>query len=53
MINIMTLEQLTGIGSDELPSFPWDPGIHFVSRLFHFMMTQVALESHIFHFGLF
>jgi hypothetical protein len=48
----MTQEQLVGIGSDQLPSLPWDPGIHFVSRLFHFMMTQVAPESHILHFGL-
>jgi hypothetical protein len=48
----MTQEQLAGIGSDKLPSFPWDPGVHFVSRLFHFMMTQVAPESHILHLGL-
>jgi hypothetical protein len=24
----MTHEQLEGIGSEELPSFPWDPGVH-------------------------
>jgi hypothetical protein len=48
----MTQELLVGIGSDKLPSFPWDPGVHFVSRLFHLMMTQVAPESHILHFGL-
>jgi hypothetical protein len=48
----MTHEQLAGIGSDKLPSFPWDPRVHFVSRSFHFMMTQVAPESHILHFGL-
>jgi hypothetical protein len=35
----MTHEQLVGIGSDELPSFPWDPGVHLVSRLFHLMMA--------------
>jgi hypothetical protein len=49
----MSQEQLAGIGSDKLPSFPWNPGVHFVSRLFHLMMTQVAPESHILHFGLF
>jgi hypothetical protein len=48
----MTHEQLVGIGSDKLPSFPWDPGVHFVSRLFHLMMTQVAPKSHILHCGL-
>jgi hypothetical protein len=48
----MTHEQLAGIGSDKIPSLPWDPGVHFVSRLFHFMMTQVVPESHILHFGL-
>jgi hypothetical protein len=49
---IMTQESLVGIGSDKLPSFPWDPGVHFVIRLFHLMMTQVASKSHILHFGL-
>jgi hypothetical protein len=34
-----THEQLAGIRSDKLPSLPWDPRVHFVSRLFHFMMT--------------
>jgi hypothetical protein len=48
----MTHEQLVGIGSDKLPSFPWDPRVHLVSRLFHLMMTQAALESHILHSGL-
>jgi hypothetical protein len=48
----MTQEQLAGIGSDKLLSLPWDPGVHCVSRSFHFLMTQVALESHILHFGL-
>jgi hypothetical protein len=38
-----------GIGSEELPSFPWDPGVHLVSRLFHLMMAQVASESNILH----
>ena len=47
-----TQEQLAETGSDKLPSFPWDPRVHFVSRLFHLMMTQVAPESHILHFGL-
>jgi len=35
----MTQEQIVWIGSDELPSFPWDPRVHFVNRLFHLMMT--------------
>jgi hypothetical protein len=48
----MTPEQLAGIGSDKIPSFPWDPGVHFFGRLFHRMMTQVAPESHILHCGL-
>jgi hypothetical protein len=48
----MTQEQLVGIGSDKLPSLPWDPKVHFVNMLFHLMMTQVAPESHILHFGL-
>jgi hypothetical protein len=51
-VSTMTQEQLVGIGSDELPSFPWDPGVHLVSRLFHLMMAQVAPESHILHSGL-
>jgi hypothetical protein len=40
------------MGGDKIPSLPWDPGVHFVSRLFHFMMTQVTPESHIPHHGL-
>ena len=39
-------------GSDKLPSFPWDPGVHLVSRMFHYMTTQVAPESHTLHLGL-
>jgi hypothetical protein len=31
---------------------PWDLGVHLVSRMFHYMMTQVAPESHILHQGL-
>jgi hypothetical protein len=45
----MTHEQLVRIGSDELPIFPWDPGVHWVSGLFHLMMAQVAPESNILH----
>jgi hypothetical protein len=45
----MTHEQLVGIGSDEIPIFPWDSGVHLVSRLFHLMMAQVAPESNILH----
>jgi hypothetical protein len=40
------------IGSDKLPSLPWDPGVHLVSRMFHYMTTQVAPESHTLHLGL-
>jgi hypothetical protein len=49
MINL-TQEQLEEIGSDKLPSLPWDPGVHFVSTIF--MLTQVAPESHTLHLGL-
>jgi hypothetical protein len=45
-------EQLAETGSDKLPSFPWDPGVHLVSRMFHYMTTQVAPESHTLHLGL-
>jgi hypothetical protein len=48
----LTQEQLAGIGSDKLPSFPWDPRVHLVSRIFHYTMTQAASESHIPHHGL-
>jgi hypothetical protein len=47
----LTQEQLEEIGSDKLPSFPWDPGVHFVSTMFY-MLTQVAPESHTLHLGL-
>jgi hypothetical protein len=45
----LTQEQLDEIGSDKLPSFPWDPGVHWVSWMFHYMMTQVAPKSHTLH----
>jgi hypothetical protein len=45
-------ESLARIGSDKLPSLPWDLGVHFFGRLFHLMMTQVAAESHILYCGL-
>jgi len=32
-------EQLAKIGSDKLPSFPWDSGVHLVSRMFHYLTT--------------
>jgi hypothetical protein len=47
-----TQEQLAETGSDKLPSFPWDPGVHLVSRMFHCMTTQVAPKSHTLHLGL-
>jgi hypothetical protein len=48
----LTQEQLAETGSDKLPSFPWDPGVHLVSRMFHYMMTLVVPESHTLHLGL-
>jgi hypothetical protein len=45
-------EQLAETGSDKLQSFPWDLGVHLVSRMFHYMMTHVAPESHTLHLGL-
>jgi hypothetical protein len=48
----LTQEQLEEIGSDKLPSFPWDPGVDLVNRVLQFLMTQVVPESHILHFGL-
>jgi hypothetical protein len=35
----MTQEKPTYIGSDKLPSFPWDPGVHLVSWMYRYMMT--------------
>jgi hypothetical protein len=31
----LTQEQLEEIGSDKLPSWPWDPRVHWVSWMFH------------------
>jgi hypothetical protein len=45
-----TQEQLEEIGSDKLPSLPWDPGVRFVSTML--MLTQVALENHTLYLGL-
>jgi hypothetical protein len=45
-------EQLAKTGSDKLPSFPWDLRVHLVRRMFHYMTTQVAPESHTLHLGL-
>jgi hypothetical protein len=33
-------QQLVGVGSDELPNLTWDPGVHLVNSLFHFMRIQ-------------
>jgi hypothetical protein len=46
----LTQEQLEEIGSDKLPSFLWDPGVHFASTMF--MLTQVAPKIHTLHLGL-
>jgi hypothetical protein len=48
----LTQEQLAETGSDKLPSFPWDPGVHFVRRIFFIMLTQVAPKRHTLHLGL-
>jgi hypothetical protein len=32
-------EHLVETGSDKLPIFPWDLGVHLVSRMFHYMTT--------------
>jgi hypothetical protein len=45
-------EQLVETGSDKLPSFPWDPGVHLVSRMFHYMTIQGEPKSHTLHLGL-
>jgi hypothetical protein len=45
----LTQEQLEEIGSDKLPSLPWDPGVHLASTMSYYRVTQVALESHICH----
>jgi hypothetical protein len=47
-----TQDQLVETRRDKLPSLPWDPGVHLVSRMFHYMTTQVAPESHTLHLGL-
>jgi hypothetical protein len=46
----LTQDQLEVIGSDKLPSFPWDLGVRFVSTMFR--ITQVAPESHTLHLDL-
>jgi hypothetical protein len=48
----LTQEKLADTKSDKLPSFPWDPGVHLVSRMFHYMTTQVAPKSQTLHLGL-
>ena len=45
-----TQEKLEEIGSDKLPSLPWDPGVRFVSTMLR--LTQVTPESHTLHLGL-
>jgi hypothetical protein len=48
----LTQEQLEETGSHKLPTLPWDPGVHLASRMFDYMVTQVAPESHTLHLGL-
>jgi hypothetical protein len=45
-------EQLEEIGSDKLPSLPWDLGVHLTSGMSDYWVTQVAPERHICHHGL-
>jgi hypothetical protein len=49
----LTQEKLAGIGSDKLPSLPWDLGVRFFGRLLHLMMTHVVPESTYFTVGWF
>jgi hypothetical protein len=35
-------EQLEEIGSDKIPSLPWDPGVHLTSGMSDYRVTQVA-----------
>jgi hypothetical protein len=44
-------EQPVETGSDKLPTLPWDPGVHLVSRMFDYMVTQGAPQSHTLHLG--
>jgi hypothetical protein len=48
----LTQEQFEKVGSDKLPTLPWDPGVHLASRISDFMLTRVAPESHTLHLGL-
>jgi hypothetical protein len=48
----LTQEKLEEVGSDKLPTLPWDPGVHLASRISDYMMIQVAPESHTLHLGL-
>jgi hypothetical protein len=36
----LTQEQLEEIGSDKLPSLPWDQGVHLAGRMFYYKVTQ-------------
>jgi hypothetical protein len=47
----LTQEQLEEVGSDKLPTLPWDLGVHLASRISDYMMIQVAPESHTLHQG--
>jgi hypothetical protein len=35
----LTQKQLEEIGSDKLPIFPWDPGVHLANRMFYYRVT--------------
>jgi hypothetical protein len=48
----LTQGQLEEIGSDKIPTLPWDPGVHLASRMSDYMVTQVAPESHTLHLDL-
>jgi hypothetical protein len=41
----MVHQQLVGIGSDELPNLPWDPGVNLVKDLLDLMRVRVVPAS--------
>jgi hypothetical protein len=45
----MAQQHSLGIGSGGLPNWLWDPGIHLVGSLLHFLMDRVAPASGLLH----
>jgi hypothetical protein len=48
----LTQDQLEEVGSDKLPTLPWDRGVHLASRISNYMMIKVVPESLTLHLGL-